>query len=138
MRRYFQLHKCGTNTINTPLGRYAGHAPQQAAKKCASILFRRLKMHGMNDSNEIIFDLREVTRGSRHRIYYYKATRHELEIPQDVGLHNGRDVTFRYRIQVKPRIHVSKTEPNSDFPPVDLTIPASSENGESMGLTIEI
>jgi hypothetical protein len=71
-------------------GRYTGKGPQQAASKCFT-KYVQVQMHSLRPPVQRNFRLymREVTRGSPHKIYAYECTRIVLQQPQEIRI---RDV----------------------------------------------
>ncbi len=67
-------------------GRYTGSKPKQAACKAFSTIIKTKE----NRSEQINFTIRECTRGSRCKQYYYTGKRHELDVPNTITI-KGRD-----------------------------------------------
>jgi len=110
MPRYFQLNRCKLWPTHN-IGRYCGNTPSQAAKKCASSLFRKLELRGVQ-TNNLQFSIREVTRSSRHKIYFYQSRKIRLTDPTSTRLRLNGDFT---QVQFRHKIVVHKHQPN-DMP----------------------
>ena len=70
--------------------------PEQAGRKCASSIFKIKKQMGQPIPDEIIFCMREYTRGSRKKIYSYRASRIFLNNPIQVNYH-GYSVIYEHK-----------------------------------------
>jgi len=94
--------------------------------------------------------MREVSRGSKHKIFYYQARKIQLNVPTEVRINNVGMIRFRYHIQVHPfrgviASHSSsahKLPAESDFKPnlnpLGLTIPEIPVVSSMDNLVIEI
>lgn len=90
-------------------GRYKTDDVQKAAKRAASQLFRKLKKteYKMYKSKlNIKFILRETTKGSKKKTFYYIAERIPLSKPVSVQITNVsstsvQTITYNYKIIVK-------------------------------------
>jgi len=90
-------------------GRYRGDCPSQAAKKCASRQFRRMKVLGQNTNEEIIVLIREVSRCSKKKTFSYKAKLINLPTPHQVHMIGGHSIIYKHII------HITKTPIPSNF-----------------------
>jgi len=81
-KRHFQY----INEKGEASGRYSGIKPKQAANKVFSALWRVAKNKGNKKSGEIRFAIRECTRGSKRKTYYYKGVRQKLDEPTKVPI----------------------------------------------------
>jgi Non-histone chromosomal protein MC1 len=70
-------------------GRYSGRKPKQAANKVYSALWRERKTNNKSVTGKIKFAIRECTRGSRHKTYYYVGIREKLDTPTKVPIQSG-------------------------------------------------
>jgi hypothetical protein len=70
-------------------GRYSGRKPKQAANKVYSALWRERKSAGKQVTGKIKFAIRECTRGSKHKTYYYVGIREKLDKPTKVPIQSG-------------------------------------------------
>jgi hypothetical protein len=70
-------------------GRYSGRKPKQAANKVYSALWRERKANGKAVTGKIKFAIRECTRGSKHKTYYYVGVREKLDTPTKVPIQSG-------------------------------------------------
>lgn len=70
-------------------GRYSGQKPKQAANKVYSALWRARKAAGKQVTGKIKFSIRECTRGSKHKTYYYVGVRDKLDKPTKVPIQTG-------------------------------------------------
>lgn len=86
-------------------GRFRG-SPMAVAKKAASRVCRRSKIHGRCT---FFITIKEITRGSQEKTYIYKVKR--IRLPQNVN-HSGMEIVHKYRLEAKrvdkipkPRAH---------------------------------
>jgi hypothetical protein len=90
-----------SSCINVTGGRYKSSSPSSAAKKAASMLFRRAaKMPKQKSCKKITFCLRESTSGSDKKMFDYSATRVKLVKPI-VRVINGVEIVNKFKITVK-------------------------------------
>jgi hypothetical protein len=86
------------------IGRYSGVKPKQAANKVYSALWRERKTKGKPTTGEIRFAIRECTRGSRRKTYYYVGVREKLKKPTEVKIQSGggdeKTVLYKYSNKV--------------------------------------
>lgn len=68
-------------------GRFTGLTPYQAANKALSKYYRDHKSSG----NEIVFSIRESTRGSKRLVYHYTGHRTKLEVPVEYVIKSGSE-----------------------------------------------
>lgn len=108
-QRYFKYvdHLTGQSC-----GRYVDRTPRQAAKKCASMMFQRMKHQDFNMDQPVEFYIKECSRGTRKKHHYYRARRLELNHPQTVSIHGGNGqietIIFKHYISIK-KLGVFKT-----------------------------
>ena len=67
-------------------GRFTGLTPYQAANKALSKYYRENK-----SSKEIVFSIRESTRGSKRLVYHYNGHRTKLDVPVEYVIKSGND-----------------------------------------------
>ena len=84
-------------------GRYKSDEVQSAAKKAATQLFRKLslpeyRMH--KHKTQIKFILRETTKGSEKKTFYYIGERSELSKPLILTI-KGKEILYKYKYSVK-------------------------------------
>jgi len=84
-KRHFQY----IDPEGSPSGRYSGIKPKQAANKVYSALWRERKTKGKATTGKIKFAIRECTRGSKRKIYYYTGIRQKLDEPTEVQIQSG-------------------------------------------------
>jgi hypothetical protein len=84
-RRHFNY----VSADGTVSGRYSGKKPKQAANKVYSALWRGKKSEGKAVTGKIKFAIRECTRGSKHKTYYYVGVRDKLDTPTKVPIQSG-------------------------------------------------
>jgi hypothetical protein len=95
-KRYFQII-----TNNGTRGRFAGSTPKQAANKIFTQLVKNI-----NNIDQYEFSIKECTRNSKKRIFYYVGSKSALECPKTVQIrpaHNKDDpikVVYKYENQV--------------------------------------
>ena len=85
--------------VKTPLGKFIGKVPKQAASKACSVAMRNREATGVNTIVKIC--IQETTKGSRHKIYYYDCSREKLACPQVIQLSNGKTINYQYNNTVK-------------------------------------
>jgi hypothetical protein len=66
-------------------GRFTGLTPYQAANKALSKWYRENK----KSKQEILFSIRESTRGSKRLVYHYNGHREKLKIPVEYAIKSG-------------------------------------------------
>lgn len=90
----YKIHNQKYSKING--GRYKNNNPQDAARKA----FRKVLQK--NNSSHISFDIemRETTRGSKHKIYKYTFTRVLKSKPLKIKI-NKEEVIYKYKIYNK-------------------------------------
>lgn len=103
--RTFTIHKIHNDKYKKCCGRYKNDNPQDAAKKA----FR--KVLEKDNSKHISFDIemRETTRGSKHKIYRYTFTR-VLRKKPIVVKKGDRTIIYKYKI------HSKYVEPKKETP----------------------
>jgi hypothetical protein len=93
-------------------GRFTGLTPYQAANKALSKFFRTSENNNI-DNNQILFRIKESTRGSKRHEYTYKGTRIKLEQPITYTIKsadgNERIITKQYKNQLI-KVKKSNTE----------------------------
>lgn len=78
-------------------GRYCGSKPKQAACKALTGIFKDLKNSGKNIGDVgIKFCIKETTRGSNNKKFWYNGRREELENPVEISLGNDKRITYKY------------------------------------------
>lgn len=106
-----------SSCINVTGGRYKSSSPSSAAKKAASMLFRKAaKMPKHKSCKKITFCLRESTSGSDKKMFDYSATRVKLVKPI-VRVINGVEIVNKFKITVKavklPKLPKAPKSPKS-------------------------
>ena len=66
-------------------GRFTGLTPYQAANKALSKYYRESK----KSKKEIIFSIKESTRGSKRLVYHYNGHREKLKVPVEYVIKSG-------------------------------------------------
>lgn len=77
-------------------GRYCGAKPKQAACKALTGI---CKLFAKNDSEleeKIFFAVRETTRKSRNKLYFYSGQRVVLDEPITLEIADGKKITYKY------------------------------------------
>lgn len=101
------------------VGRFTGLTPYQAANKALSKYFRTNDNTNIID-NQVIFTIKESTRGSKRHEYTYKGTRIKLEQPITYTIKSAnneeRVITKQYKNQL---IKVKKGNNLSEVAPVN-------------------
>lgn len=80
------------------MGRYHGHTPKQAASKAILPIFKLIQKCGY-DLIEIKFSVREISKKSKQKTYFYRASRIKLLTPIIIHMpsNNGVYVTYKYK-----------------------------------------
>ena len=96
--RYFKLMYGGEVK-----GRFCGRKPKQAANKAfSSIIKEKLSGGGNGVVSNVDFSIRECTRGSKQKDYYYTGSREELKNHVEVQIQSGGSTkTITYKFQNK-------------------------------------
>ena len=96
--RYFKLLYDGEVK-----GRFCGRKPKQAANKAfSSIIKEKLSGGGNGVVSNVEFSIRECTRGSKQKDYYYTGSREELKNHVEVQIQSGGSTkTITYKFQNK-------------------------------------
>lgn len=81
-------------------GTYRSSSPSSAAKKASRILFRKAKQ----GAKSIKFILRETTRGSEHKAYFYEGFIHYLDTPKVIN-RNGTEIQITKEVKIKTCQH---------------------------------
>lgn len=68
-------------------GRFTGLTPYQAANKALSKYYRETK----KSKSEIIFSIKESTRGSKRLVYHYNGHREKLKVPVEYVIKSGNE-----------------------------------------------
>ena len=94
--RIFTIHKIYNDKFQKSGGRYKNNNPKDAAKKA----FR--KVLEKDNSKHISFDIemKEITRGSTHKIYRYTFTRILRDNPITIKK-SDKIITYKYKIHPK-------------------------------------
>ncbi len=87
-------------------GRYCGAKPKQAGCKALTGIYKLFAKTKKPLKGEIFFGVRETTRGSKNKTYYYSGERVELDEPikLQIGGGDGADaktITYKYNSNVK-------------------------------------
>lgn len=79
-------------------GRFTGLTPYQAANKALSKFFRNNENKDLTEKNQIVFSIKESSRGSKRQTYSYKGSRLKLEVPISYTI---KSLTGEERVIVK-------------------------------------
>lgn len=82
-------------------GRYCGAKPKQAACKALTGICKLFAKNQAELDGEIYFAVRETTRKSRNKIYFYSGQRLVLEEPITLEIKGGKEITYKYNNIVK-------------------------------------
>lgn len=87
-------------------GRYCGAKPKQAACKALSGIYKTFKEGKGKVTGEIKFGVKECTRGSKCKFYWYSGERKTLDEPITLKINKGSDgkgkeITYYYNNVVK-------------------------------------
>ena len=96
--RKFTVHE---SSIGISGGRYSnkkGVGTKDAARKACSSIYRKLKKAGKTMPKSFTFVLREVTRGSNKKRYFYKGSFSLLKKPKVISIKVGNGATTEYMV----------------------------------------
>lgn len=101
--RYFSYYDKNTDQ---KYGRYQASNPKQAASKCARKRIQYLKSIGqpININQEFTLAIKEMTRGSQKKIYFYSAKMIKYTHPIHVSIGSGafsKTIVFQYKLKLK-------------------------------------
>lgn len=85
-------------------GRYCGRKPKQAAVKGLTKIMKRVKETGGDTSKPVFFGIKECTRRSKHKIYFYNGQRVKLDNPMPVPIGKGegqKKIIYQFQNDVK-------------------------------------
>jgi len=82
-------------------GRYCGAKPKQAACKALTGIYKLYKKEETELEGEVKFGVRETTRNSRNKIYFYSGQRLLLDDPITLEIAEGKSITYKYNSIVK-------------------------------------
>jgi hypothetical protein len=88
--RSFKVMLPGTENYE---GRFTGLTPYQAANKALSKYYRENKQ----PKKEIVFSIRESTRGSKRSTYTYNGQREKLNVPVEYSIKDGRTIVKNFK-----------------------------------------
>ena len=74
-------------------GRFTGLTPYQAANKALSKYYRENKQ----PKKQIVFSIRESTRGSKRSTYTYNGRREKLKVPVEYAIKDGRTIVKNFK-----------------------------------------
>lgn len=103
MPRYFRVIYQDTNDDIIQTGRFAARYPKTAAGKALTSI-RKAYLNNLPDDG-INFMLKEITRGSRKKYFYYNGKSIELKDPIKVQIGGSgeysRTITYKYKSEIK-------------------------------------
>lgn len=109
IRRNFQLYNKHRIYGGKWSGTYVGETPRQAAKKAFTALIKYKKEKGEDIEQEINFIIKEKTRTSSAKYYYYTGQRVKFDQPHivNIGGHHahGKQIQFNYINKIHKRKH---------------------------------
>lgn len=88
-KRFFKAIYQNPNDEVVLEGRYCGIRPKQAASKALTGIYKIFKKEGEAIFGKILFGIKETTRGSRGREFWYSGERILLDKPIDVVIKRG-------------------------------------------------
>ena len=91
--------------VETYEGRFTGLTPYQAANKALSKYYRETEQ----PKKEIVFTIRESTRGSKRSTYTYNGKREKLTVPVEYSIKDGRTIVKNFKNRL---VKVKKNETN--------------------------
>ena len=74
-------------------GRFTGLTPYQAANKALSKYYRETE----KPEKQIMFSIRESTRGSKRSTYTYNGRREKLQVPVEYAIKDGRTIVKNFK-----------------------------------------
>jgi hypothetical protein len=89
--------------VETYEGRFTGLTPYQAANKALSKYYRETEQ----PKKEIVFTIRESTRGSKRSTYTYNGKREKLKVPVEYSIKDGRTIVKNFKNRL---VKVKKNE----------------------------
>ena len=92
-RRYFKYSYSGSEFK----GRYFGRKPKQAGLKA---LKRIVLDNKLQPNKNVLFKLRECTRGSKKKTFFYVGKRVKLKKPVKVNI-GGNEIVYKYTNELK-------------------------------------
>ena len=113
-------------------GRFTGLTPYQAANKALSKYFRNHENVNLTENNQILFSIKESTRGTNKKVYNYQGCRIKLEtaISYTIKSADGteRIITKQYKNQlIKIKKNPTIINESSDEVEVETTITNTTE-----------
>jgi hypothetical protein len=82
-------------------GRYCGAKPKQAACKALTGIHKLYKKNETKLTGPIKFGVRETTRNSKNKLYWYSGDRLTLKEPVTLDLSGGKTIVYKYNSVVK-------------------------------------
>lgn len=82
-------------------GRYRGIKPKQAGNKAFSSIVKKRSKNGEKINKTIYYAIRECTRGSKHKTYFYYGKRKVLDIPTKLETKDGKEIVYKHKNIVK-------------------------------------
>mgnify|MGYP001287044471 CR=1 FL=1 len=104
--RSFKIIGCGVGFKSKQTSYYKGKTPAVAVRKFGRMLFKLIndpnsEFYKFKDQQTIKVIIKETTRGSDRKTYYFLTQRVELEKPVTRTLPNGQTVVNRYKVLCK-------------------------------------
>ena len=104
--RSFKIIGCGVGYKSKQTSYYKGKDPTVAVRKFGTMLFKLIndpssEYHKFKNQKSIKVIIKETTRGSDKKTFYYLTERVELDKPVTRTLPNGETVTNKYKILCK-------------------------------------
>jgi len=96
-KRTFEVE---SSDINVKGGTYKSMTPDAAARKAGSRLFKKAESTSKSSKKEIVFTIKEKTRGSEKKTFKYSAKRVKLAKPTILKI-KGKEIVYRYKTVVK-------------------------------------
>ena len=78
-------------------GRFSARQPKQAACKALTSIVKEYEI----GEDEVTFGIKETTKGSRNKTYWYNGSRERLEEPITLKIANDKKIAYNYNNVVK-------------------------------------
>ncbi len=104
--RFFKaIYEDGDDYDGDAYGRFSGTKPKQAANKALTSILKKRAANDDDTMCQIVFSIRECTRGSNQKVYFYKGQRMELEEPNTITIRgkdgeDDKEITYRFNNKV--------------------------------------
>jgi hypothetical protein len=101
VKRSFRAIFKNTNGKIIMKGRYCGKKPKQAAKKAHTGICKIFAKNEHEIVGQIFFAVKETTKKSNKKFYFYTGERLKLEEPLTLKMKDGKEITYNFDNNVK-------------------------------------